>query len=85
MRSRGGGGDALLKNFNLTNCGPCYGLLGRRLHIAKAGVGGGGGRGEGGGGLVVDTPLFGLHGYESLNRVWFSGSGIFLLFCTTSL
>ena len=50
MRSRGGGGDALLKNFNLTNCGPCYGLLGRRLHIAKAGVGGGGGRGEGGGG-----------------------------------
>ena len=35
--------------------------------------------------LVGDTPLFGLHGYESLNRVWFSGSGIFLLFCTTSL
>ena len=83
MRSRGGGGDACLKNFNLTNCGPCYGLLGRRLHITMAGVGGGGV--GGGGGLVADTPLFGLHGYESLNRVWFSGSGIFLLFCTTSL
>ena len=36
----------------------------------------------GGGG---DTPLFGLNGYVSLNRVWFSGSGIFLLFCTKSL
>ena len=47
MRSRGGGGDACLKNFNLTNCGPSYGLLGRRLRITMAGVGGGGG-GEGG-------------------------------------
>ena len=40
MRSRGGGLDARLKNFNLTNCGPYYGLLGRTLHIAMAGVGG---------------------------------------------
>ena len=49
MRSRGGGLDARLKNFNLTNCGPCYGLLGRTLHIAMAGVGGErGGRGFGG-------------------------------------
>ena len=58
MRSTGGGGDALVKNFNLTNCGPCYGLLGRRLHITMAGVGGGGG-----GGLVVEQGMVFTVGY----------------------
>ena len=76
MRSRGGGGDARLKNFNLTNCGYVMGSWAVDSILRWPAWGAFG---------VADTPLFGLNGYESLNRVWFSGSGVFLLFCTTSL